>query len=443
MASTYTTNLALELIGTGDQTGTWGLTTNTNLGTLLEQAISGYGSTTVSGSTTLTIPNGASGTGRNMVIAVSGTGGTLYVPDTNAKLYVIFNAASGAVTVQRTSGGSSVTVPAGKKAILYCDGTNVVDTVNSLSSLTLTGTAATNTQILTAGGTTTGNISFGMTNTSGGLIIGAESSAGGSLITGAAAYATAIKTPSQPLYLSTNAGTSACLVANTSGEIILGNGDTAASPAAGTLRGANGSGSNVAGANLTIQSGIGTGTGSGGSLIFKTAPAGSSGSSLNTAANRLVIDTSGNVGVGVTPTGSNGILQIAGHASVQTLLEKATISATAATGTINFDVLTQPVLYYTSNASANWTINIRGDSTTTLNSIMQTGQSMTVAFLVTQGTTAYYQTVLQIDGTSVTPKWQGSTPTSGNASSVDVYVITIIKTASATYTVFESQTKFA
>jgi hypothetical protein len=282
-----------------------------------------------------------------------------------------------------------------------------------------------------------------MTNTSGGLIIGAESSAGGSLITGAAAYATAIKTPSQPLYLSTNAGTSACLVANTSGESILGNGDTAASPAAGTLRGANGSGSNVAGANLTIQSGIGTGTGSGGSLIFKTAPAGSSGSSLNTAANRLVIDTSGNVGVGVTPTGSNGILQIAGHASVQTLLEKATISATAATGTINFDVLTQPVLYYTSNASANWTINIRGDSTTTLNSIMQTGQSMTVAFLVTQGTTAYYQTVLQIDGTSVTPKWQGSAPTSGNASSVDVYVITIIKTASATYTVFESQTKFA
>lgn len=124
--------------------------------------------------------------------------------------------------------------------------------------------------------------------------------------------------------------------------------------------------------------------------------------------------------------------------------ERTTISATAATGTINFDAITQGVLYYTSNASANWTLNVRGNSTTSLNSILATGDSITVAFLVTQGTTAYYQSAFQIDGAAVTPKWQGGTaPASGNASSIDAYIFTIIKTGSAAFTVFGSQTKFA
>ena len=127
--------------------------------------------------------------------------------------------------------------------------------------------------------------------TSGGFILGAESSTGNSLITGATAYATALKSSSQPLFVSTNNGTSACLVVNTSGEVIVGNGDTAASPAAGVLRGANGYGSNVSANSLTIQSGIGTGTGAGNSIIFKTSPAGTtSGNTLNTALNRLEID---------------------------------------------------------------------------------------------------------------------------------------------------------
>ena len=124
--------------------------------------------------------------------------------------------------------------------------------------------------------------------------------------------------------------------------------------------------------------------------------------------------------------------------------EVASISATAATGTINYDLATQPVVYYTASASANWTLNVRWNSTTTLNSILQTGQSVTLAFMVTQGSTAYYQTAFQIDGASVTPKWQGGTaPSAGNASSVDAYVFSILKTGSATYTVFASQTKFA
>jgi len=124
--------------------------------------------------------------------------------------------------------------------------------------------------------------------------------------------------------------------------------------------------------------------------------------------------------------------------------EVATVSATAATGTINYDVTTQSVQYYTSNASANWTVNFRASSGTSLNTAMTTGQSVTVAFLVTQGSTAYYNNVVQVDGTTVTPKYQGGTaPAAGNASSVDVYMYTIVKTGSAAFTVFASQTKFA
>jgi hypothetical protein len=115
------------------------------------------------------------------------------------------------------------------------------------------------------------------------------------------------------------------------------------------------------------------------------------------------------------------------------------VSATAATGTINFDTLTQAVLYYTSNAAGNWTVNVRGDSGTTLNSLMATGQSISITFLVTQGGTAYYNNAFTVDGASVTPKWQGGTaPTSGNINGIDVYTYAIVKTASATFTVFAS-----
>ena len=124
--------------------------------------------------------------------------------------------------------------------------------------------------------------------------------------------------------------------------------------------------------------------------------------------------------------------------------EVATVSATAATGTVNFDVITQSVLVYTTNASGNWTLNIRGNSTTSLNTMMSTGQSVTIAFFVTQGGTAYYNSAVTIDGSSVTPKWQGGTaPSAGNASSVDIYAYTIVKTGSATFSVYASQTKFA
>ena len=124
--------------------------------------------------------------------------------------------------------------------------------------------------------------------------------------------------------------------------------------------------------------------------------------------------------------------------------EVATVSATAATGTINYDITTQSVLYYTSNASANWTLNFRASSGTSLDTLMSTGQSMTVAFLVTNGATAYYNNVVQVDGTAtgVTTRWLGGAPTAGNASGIDSYRYLIIKTGSATFTVLASNTQF-
>jgi len=158
--------------------------------------------------------------------------------------------------------------------------------------------------------------------------------------------------------------------------------------------------------------------------------------------NGLTIDASQNVSfanqlsLGVSGT----TMQLKLSAAAETV----TIAATAATGTVNFDVSTQSILYYTSNASANWTLNIRGSSSVTLNSIMSTGQSVTVTHLVTQGGTAYYNSAVTVDGTSVTPKWSGGTaPSAGNANSVDVYTYTLIKTGSGSFTVFASQTRYA
>jgi len=95
MASTYSSNLAFELIGTGDQAGTWGATTNTNIGTLIEQSISGYVTQAITdgADTVITIPNGASGVARNMTIECTGSlsaARNLIVP-ANKKLYFIYN----------------------------------------------------------------------------------------------------------------------------------------------------------------------------------------------------------------------------------------------------------------------------------------------------------------------------------------------------------------
>lgn len=127
-------------------------------------------------------------------------------------------------------------------------------------------------------------------------------------------------------------------------------------------------------------------------------------------------------------------------------LEVCNVTATAATGTINVEVGSLgSVWYYTTNASANFTLNFRKSSSVSLSTLLAVGQSVTITFLNTNGATPYYPTAFQIDGSAVTPKWQGGTaPAAGNASAVDAYTFVILKTAATpSYLVLASQTKFA
>jgi len=125
-------------------------------------------------------------------------------------------------------------------------------------------------------------------------------------------------------------------------------------------------------------------------------------------------------------------------------IETVSVNPAALTGATTLDVKTNSVYYYTANASANWTLNFRGDGTTTMNTFLTTGQSATVVLLATQGGSAFYPTAYSVDGSAVTPKWLGgAAPTGGNASGIDSYSFTIIKTAASTYTVIASQARFA
>ena len=122
--------------------------------------------------------------------------------------------------------------------------------------------------------------------------------------------------------------------------------------------------------------------------------------------------------------------------------ETVNVVAAAPSSTTNFYVQSGSVQYYTSNAANNWTLNIAFSSGTSMNTALAIGQSVTFVLVTTQSTTAYYNSAVTIDGTSVTPKWIGGAPTAGNASGLDVYRGAIVKTASATYTVLMSLTQY-
>lgn len=178
--------------------------------------------------------------------------------------------------------------------------------------------------------------------------------------------------------------------------------------------------------------------------VTGTLPIANGGTGATTLAGaNLPVTTANNSFTGTqTFTGTSSNLAIV----LNDAAEVCTVTATAATGTINYDITTQSVLFYTANASGNFTVNLRASSGTSLNTAMSTGQSVTVAFLVTNGTSAFVNNVVQVDGTTsgVTTRWQGgAAPSSGNASSVDVYSYTVIKTANATFSVFAAQTRFA
>ena len=420
MASTYSTNLKLELIGTGDQSGTWGATTNTNLGSLIEEAIAGYVTQAVTdgAATVLTIPDGTSSNGRNYVIELTGTlsaNRTVEVPAVD-KPYIFFNNTSGGYSVTvKVSGQTGVTIANGKKAIVYTNSTDVIEVVNApvseagtqtLTNKTINGSNNTVTNIsLTSGVTGTLPTANGGTNLT-------------SFTANGAVYASSTSALTTGTLPTASGGTA--LTSFTANGAMYASSTTALTT--GTLPVASG-GTGITSFGTGVATALGQNVTGSGSIALSASPT-FTGTVSATA---------------ITLAGSSS----AASTKLPNILETATISATAATGTINYDVATQSVLYYTSNASANWTLNIRASSGTSLNTFMATGDTLTIVHLVTQGSTAYYNSAVQVDGSSVTPKWQGGTaPTSGNASAIDVYTYTVIKTASATFTVLASQTQF-
>ena len=185
-----------------------------------------------------------------------------------------------------------------------------------------------------------------------------------------------------------------------------------------------------------------------GDITGVTAGTGLSGGG-NSGAVTLSVDTATVATLTDTQTFTNKTLTgpaITGGTLINTVIkgleEDVNVVASAATGTINFDVETASIWYYTSNATANHTLNFRYNSSTSLDSAMATGDAITLVWLNTNGETPYYPNTINIDGSAVTPKVPAAI-SAGNASSIDAYSFTIIKTASATFTVLETQTKFA
>ena len=355
MANSTSTNLKLTVQATGENSGTWGQITNTNL-LILEQAIGGYSSIAVTSGATLTFSNGALSNGKDQVIKLTGTiAGAInvVVPDGIEKTYVIENATSGAYTVTvKTSSGSGVTWSATDKGtkMVYSDGTNVVDTAFTEVSSDYTPTLS------------------GILDTNGNDIVVDN---GG-----------AIEDDSNNEYIKF------VKTATAVNEVTITNQATGSAPS-----------------------------------IAATGD-----------------DT--NIDFNLTPKGI-GRVTLNGNGKIQGLAEKVLVNGTF-TSNINIDTNTQAVQLNTATASANFTVNLRGDGSNSLDASMDTGESITVAYINKNNNVTYWNTTVQVDGVTVTPVWQGgAAPTGGNTTSNDVYTYTAIKTGAATFTVLASQTQFA
>jgi hypothetical protein len=371
MASTYSTDLKLELMATGENSGTWGTKTNTNLN-LLQQAIAGYQLITLtSTNTTLAMTDATISDARNAVIEFAGTiaaNTTVFVASGIEKTYILKNGTSGAFTLALNQvGGASVIFGAADKTtkLVYLNGTDAVDLgiVNLTAPQTLTNKTLTSPTLNTAV-----------------LQLGAS--------------------------LNTN-------------------------------------GFNIAFNNAT---GIDDDSGNQQIIFNKTASAVNEVTIANAAtANDPTFTASGddtNIGLDFIPKGT-GAVTFLGTGKIQQVKEKVSVFATATTGTINYNFLDQAVLFHTTVATGQFTINLRGSSSTTLNNMLSVGESITGVFMNTN--TTFYVSTITIDGssTNVVLEYQGgSAPTSGNAG-IDVYSFTAIKTSTTpAYTLLASQTQF-
>jgi len=357
MASSYSTDLKLELMATGEKAGLWGDITNTNL-VILQQAIAGYESITLNATTgaTLAFTNGVISNGKNAVLNLAGTitgNVDVTIPDGIEKIYIVKNGTTGSFTVTvKTTSGSGVTWAAADKGtkVVYSNGTDVIDTG-------LTDLSSDYSPQLSAALDTNGND----------IIID---------------DAGAIEDDSNNPYIRFQKTASAVNFLDVTNQ-------------------ATGSAPEVA-----------------------------------------AVGTDTNIDFNLTPKGI-GRVTLNGNGKINGVAEKVTVSGSFDSD-INIDTNTQGVILSTAAATANFTVNLRGDGSNSLDASMDNGESITVAYISKQNATAYYNTTVQVDGSTVTPVWQnGSAPSSGNVSSNDVYTYTAIKTASSTFTVLAARTKFA
>lgn len=378
--------LGLALPTTGDLSGTWGTTVNDAITSLLDSAVAGTTTLSTDTDVTLTTTNGSANQARSAIIRWTASNGatTRYITaPAQSKAYIVINAGTGSIVIRGSGPTTGVTVASGEECLVAWDGSDFVK-IASVAIATANGFA----------GTTSGN-TVTLTTTVTGITKG-----NGTALSAAVAGTDYLAPPSGTALLKANSGGAlANAVANT---------DYLTPPSGTALLKAN----------------------SGGALANATA-----------GTDYVAPGTATNFTAKQTFSGSSSVLA----AKLVNATEAVTVSATAATGTINYDLTTQSVLYYTTNASGNWTLNFRASSGTTLDSALAVGESVTAVFLATQGSTAYYTSSIQVDGTTsgVTTKWQsGGAPSAGYANNVDAYTATIIKTASATFTVFASLTTF-
>lgn len=450
MTINYTANLSLAEPVTGTESGTWGDDVNKGLTDYLDISIAGTNTITTDADVTLTQTTGSS-SGNN----ISGTTAQYYILNCTgartanrsiiapaiSKTYYVINATTGGYTITiKKSGGTGVVIPPGAAALVAYNGTDfqgvnpIIGTLGySDTNIVSVAQGSVNTYIQTIiqntnsgssasadyivnnnlGTATTYYGDFGM-NSSGWSGSGAFNTANTVYLTATSGDLAIGTTTANAIHFVVNGGTTDAMAISSSGTVTI-----------------NGSAISLAG-NLTTS----------GAYALTLTTTGATNVTLPTSGTLSTIALSGtNTWTGSqTFSGSTSVFgAVTANIAETTNVISAAPSSTQAVYTNN-----GAVQYFTSNAANNWTINLAFSSGTSMNTTLATGQSVTMAVLTTQGSTAYYNTAVQVDGTTsgVTTKWQGGAPTSGNASGIDVYTYTITKTASATYTVLASLTQF-